>query len=138
MVRSFLPKPTDSELEILRILWDRGPSSVRDVHGELEKSKSSGYTTTLKLMQIMLEKGILSRDVSGRNHVYTPTVSKDHTQQQMVDRMISTVFNGSPFMLVMQALGRKRPSQEEISRIKSYLNELEKERKERPQEGKKK
>ncbi len=138
MARPFIPKPTDSELEILRILWDRGPSSVRDVHMELEKSKTSGYTTTLKLMQIMLEKGILTRDVSGRNHVYTPTLSRDRTQQQMVDKMISTVFNGSPFMLVMQALGRQRPSPEEINRIKSYLNELEKDRKDRPQEGKKK
>jgi BlaI family penicillinase repressor len=126
MTQPKIPKPTDSELGILRILWDRGPSTVREVHEVLEKSKEAGYTTTLKLMQIMVEKGILSRNTSSRTHIYAAALSQHHTQKQLVDRMISTVFNGSPYMLVMQALGNRKPSASEIAGIKSYLNQLEK------------
>lgn len=119
-------KPTESELEILGILWERGASTVREVHEILEQSKEAGYTTTLKLMQIMHEKGLLKRDASARTHIYEANVSQEHTQQQLLNKMIDTVFNGSATQLVMQALGHHRSSQEELDRIRQYLNEMEK------------
>jgi len=119
-------KPTDSELEILNILWEKGPSTVREVHEVLEKNKEAGYTTTLKLMQIMHEKDILKRDVSNKSHVYTANISKEKTQGQIVKRMIDNVFNGSASSLVMQALGNHKPNTEELNEIKKYLDEIEK------------
>jgi predicted transcriptional regulator len=119
-------KPTESELEILGILWERGASTVREVHEILEQSKEAGYTTTLKLMQIMHEKGLLKRDASARTHIYEANVSQERTQQQLLNKMIDTVFNGSATQLVMQALGHHRSSQEELDRIRQYLNEMEK------------
>lgn len=113
-------KPTDSELEILQVLWQAGPSSVREVHEQL--GKDAGYTTTLKLMQIMHEKGLLKRDESARSHVYEAAVSQDKTKGQMVQRMIDTVFNGSAMSLVMQALGNHKTSEEELAMIREYLN----------------
>ena len=114
-------KPTDSELEILNILWEKGPSTVREVHEVLEKNKEAGYTTTLKLMQIMHEKNLLKRDVSNKSHVYTANVSQEKTQGQIVKRMIDNVFNGSASQLVMQALGNHKPNTEELNEIKKYL-----------------
>ncbi len=118
-------KPTDSELEILNILWTKGPSTVRDIHDVLEKSKEAGYTTTLKLMQIMLDKGLLKRDASNKSHVYTANISQEKTQGQLVQRMIDNVFNGSASQLVMQALGNYKPSTDELNEIKKYLDEME-------------
>ncbi|GEP96829.1 BlaI/MecI/CopY family transcriptional regulator [Chitinophaga cymbidii] len=119
-------KPTESELEILGILWERGASTVREVHEILEQSKEAGYTTTLKLMQIMHEKGLLKRDASAKTHIYEASVSQERTQQQLLNKMIDTVFNGSATQLVMQALGHHRSSPEELDRIRQYLNEMEK------------
>ncbi len=119
-------KPTDSELEILNILWDKGPSTVREVHEVLEKNKDAGYTTTLKLMQIMHEKTLLKRDASNKSHVYTANVSQEKTQGQLVKRMIDNVFNGSASQLVMQALGNNKASTKELQEIKKYLEEMEK------------
>jgi BlaI family penicillinase repressor len=119
-------KPTDSELEILNILWEKGPSTVREVHEVLEKNKEAGYTTTLKLMQIMHEKNLLNRDESNKSHVYTANVSQEKTQGQLVKRMIDNVFNGSASQLVMQALGNHKPNSEELNEIKKYLEEMEK------------
>ena len=118
-------KPTESELEILGILWERGPSTVREVHEILEKSKDAGYTTTLKLMQIMHEKGLLQRDTSSKTHIYAAAVSQESTQRQLLDKMIDTVFNGSASQLVLQALGNHRSSKEELDKIKQYLKEME-------------
>ena len=118
-------KPTDSEIEILNILWEKGPSTVREVHEVLEKNKDAGYTTTLKLMQIMHEKDILKRDVSNKSHVYTANLSREKTQGQIVKRMIDNVFNGSASSLVMQALGNHKPNKEELDEIKKYLDEIE-------------
>lgn len=123
------PKPTESELEILNILWSRGASTVREVHEELEKTKEAGYTTTLKLMQIMHEKGLLKRDESSKSHIYTANISQETTQGQLVKRMIDNVFNGSAARLVMQALGNHKPSKQELSEIKKYLEEIEKKNK---------
>ncbi len=119
-------KPTESELEILNILWDKGPSTVRDVHEILEKNKEAGYTTTLKLMQIMHDKTLLKRDVSNRSHVYTANVSQEKTQGQYVKRLIDNVFNGSASQLVMQALGNHKTNRKELNEIKKYLEEMEK------------
>ena len=119
-------KPTESELEILGILWERGASTVREVHEILEQRKEAGYTTTLKLMQIMHEKGLLKRDASAKTHIYEANVSQERTQQQLLNKMINTVFNGSATQLVMQALGHHRSSQEELEQIRQYLNEMEK------------
>lgn len=122
-------KPTDSELEILNILWEKGPSTVREVHEELEKVKDAGYTTTLKLMQIMHEKKMLSRNESAKSHVYTANVSQERTQGQLVKRLIDNVFNGSASQLVMQALGNHKTTNEEVDAIKKYLEEIEKKNK---------
>lgn len=119
-------KPTDSELEILNILWEKGPSTVRDIHAELEKSKDAGYTTTLKLMQIMHDKGILKRDTASKSHVYTANVSQEKTQGQLLKRMIDNVFNGSASQLVMQALGNHKADKKELDEIRKYLDDLEK------------
>lgn len=119
-------KPTESELEILGILWEKGPCTVREVHEILEQSKEAGYTTTLKLMQIMHEKGLLTRDASAKTHIYTAEVSRENTQQQLLNKMIDTVYNGSATQLVMQALGHHRSSPAELEQIRQYLNEMEK------------
>ena len=122
---SNLPKPTDSELEILNILWEKGPSTVRDVHEVLEKNKDAGYTTTLKLMQIMHDKGLLTRNVTAKSHVYTANISQEKTQGQLLKRMIDNVFNGSASQLVMQALGDYKTNPKELEEIKKYLEEIE-------------
>lgn len=119
-------KPTESELEILQILWEKGDCTVRDVHEILEQNKDAGYTTTLKLMQIMHEKGLVSRDTSAKTHIYRALVNQQKTQEQLVNKMINNVFNGSASRLVMQALGNHRASKEEIDSIKEYLEQLSK------------
>lgn len=118
-------KPTDAELEILAYLWQAGPSTVRDVHDHLTLSKEIGYTTTLKLMQIMHEKGLLSREEEGRSHVYTTQVSEEETQQTLLDRFVETTFRGSAARLVMQALGNHDTSPQELDEIRKLLNNLE-------------
>jgi BlaI family transcriptional regulator, penicillinase repressor len=122
-------KPTDSELEILNILWEKGPSTVRAVHEVLGKTKDAGYTTTLKLMQIMHDKTLLKRDADKKSHVYTANVSQEKTQGQLVQRMIDNVFNGSASQLVMQALGNHNTNSEELDEIRKYLEEIERKNK---------
>ena len=117
-------KPTEGEMEILQVLWKKGNCTVREVHEDLNK-KDAGYTTTLKLMQIMHEKGLVTRDTSSKTHIYKALISQEKTQQQLVNKMIDNVFNGSAARLVMQALGNKSASQEEIDLIKEYLKNVE-------------
>lgn len=119
-------KPTESELEILQILWKKSHCTVREVHEILEKSKDAGYTTTLKLMQIMLEKGLVARDASSKTHIYRALLNQEKTQQHLVNKMIDNVFNGSAARLVMQALGNHSASKDEIDSIKQYLDQLSK------------
>lgn len=119
-------KPTESELEILRVLWDRDLASVREVHEELVKSKDVGYTTTLKLMQIMHEKGLVRRDDSFKTHIYQAAVSKEKTQKHLLGKMINSLFGGSPTELVLQALGNHKASPEELEEIQQLLNNLKK------------
>lgn len=118
-------KPTESELEILNILWSKGACTVRDVHEVLEQNKDAGYTTTLKLMQIMHDKNLLTRDASARSHVYKAAVSQEKTQGQLVKKLIDNVFNGSAAQLVMQALGNHETDRQELEAIKQYLKEME-------------
>jgi len=118
-------KPTDSEVEILNILWEQGPASVRDIHDILSLKKDAGYTTTLKLMQIMLQKGLLERDDSNRSHVYKAAVTREQTQKQIIQRVIDQVFNGSAAQLVMQALGKHETTASELEQIKEYLKNIE-------------
>lgn len=117
-------KPTESELEILQVLWDRNLASVREVHEELSKTKDSGYTTTLKLMQIMHEKGLVKRDDSSKTHIYQASVSKEKTQKQLLGKMINNLFGGSPTTLVLQALGNHKASPAELEEIQQLLNNL--------------
>ncbi len=117
-------KPTDAELEILHVLWANGPSTVRQVHEQLSLSRDIGYTTALKFMQIMYEKGLLSREEDARSHTYTAVVSQEDTQRNLVDRFVETAFRGSASKLVMQVLGQHKASREELDEIKNLLNNL--------------
>ncbi|MNI46635.1 Methicillin resistance regulatory protein MecI [compost metagenome] len=116
-------KPTEGEMEILQVLWHKGNATVREVHEALNK-KDSGYTTTLKLMQIMHEKGMVERDTNQKTHIYKALASQDKTEKQLVNKMIDNVFNGSAARLVMQALGNHSASADEIDEIKKYLDSL--------------
>ncbi|GAB3564641.1 hypothetical protein GCM10027578_10460 [Spirosoma luteolum] len=119
-------KPTDAELEILQVLWANGPSTVRQVHEQLSQSRDLGYTTALKLMQIMHEKGLLTRDDSTKTHLYTALASEEAVQRNLVDRFVETAFRGSASKLVMQLLGQHKASSDEITQIQQLLNQLNK------------
>jgi predicted transcriptional regulator len=121
-------KPTESELEILQVLWNEKAATVRTVHEELLKTKEAGYTTTLKLMQIMFEKGLVTRNDSSKTHIYHPAVTREKTQQQFLNKMISTLFAGSSSELVMQALGGHDASDEELDKIQQLINQLKKDK----------
>lgn len=118
-----LPRPTQAELEILRVLWDRGPSSVRDVHEAL--GADAGYTTVLKQLQIMSTKGLVERDERGRAHVYSATVPQEQTQRQLVRDLVERAFGGSAGQLVLQALATRRASPEEMEAIRDMLDRAE-------------
>ena len=124
MSKSSPLKPTESELEILQILWDKQNATVREVHEILSEQKDAGYTTTLKLMQIMHEKGIVTRNDSSKTHIYQPNISREKTQQHLLGKMMNGLFGGSSSQLVMQALGSKKPSKAEIDEIQKLLDEL--------------
>lgn len=119
------PRPTDSELAILNVLWQRGPSMVRQVQDALIAKKRIGYTTVLKLLQIMHEKGLVTRDESRRPHVYQPRLPAEKTRRQLVGDFMEKVFDGSPGKLIMQALDAKRVSAEDLKRIRTLLDEYE-------------
>ncbi len=116
-------KPTEAELEILSVLWEQGSSTVRTVNDRLNEKKKVGYTTTLKMMQLMFEKKILNRDESRRSHLYAPVVKESETRKLLVDKFLETTFGGSAMKLVMQVLGNHKVSHEEISRIKELLDQ---------------
>ena len=118
-----LPKPTEAELELLRVLWDRGPSTVREVHEEL--GGATGYTTTLKIFQLMADKGLVTRDESQRSHIYTAVGRAETTQRQLVSDLLQRAFGGSPTKLVVQALSETRATPEDLAEIRRVLDELE-------------
>lgn len=120
-----LPKPTDAELAILRVLWQRGPSTVRQVQEVL--GPATGYTTVLKFMQIMTEKGLLSRNDSERTHVFEPAVPAQTTQRQLVRELLDRAFGGSASKLVLQALSSRKASAAELAEIRRLLDRMEKE-----------
>ena len=120
-----LPRPTPSELEILSVLWHRGPSTVREVFETLEAERPTGYTTVLKLLQIMTDKGLVIRDEKERAHVYAARLAEGDTQRQLVRDLVERAFGGSAEKLVMQALRGRRATPEEIARIRSMLDEIE-------------
>lgn len=119
------PKPTESELEILQVLWEHGPSSVRFVNQQLGMKREVGYTTTLKLMQIMFEKGLVNRNTDQRSHIYASNVEEKDTQKRMLDDLLDSAFRGSAMNLVVQALGNAKASQEELDEIKELIRKLE-------------
>ena len=119
------PKPTDAELAILRVLWEGGPSTVREVWEALNPKQQTGYTTVLKIMQIMFDKGLVTRDESDRSHVYQATRSEGQTQRQVVGHLLERLFSGSALKLVMQALAAKRATPAELAEIRRLLDEME-------------
>ena len=119
------PRPTDSELAILRVLWQRGPSTVREVHDELNQVSETGYTTVLKLLQIMTEKGLVVRDEAQRAHVYATRQSEQRTQRQLLGDLVDRAFGGSPARLVMQALSGTKASPEELNEIRELIRKME-------------
>jgi len=123
--KAAVPRPTDAELAILRVLWDRGPSTVREVHEALRSSQSSGYTSVLKFLQIMTDKGLVVRDETNRAHVYGPKLSEQRTQLQLLSDLVDRAFAGSSAKLVLQALSGRRATREELRDIRALLDQLE-------------
>jgi BlaI family penicillinase repressor len=119
------PKPTDAELEILQVLWQKGPSSVRQVHEHLSGDRDTGYTTTLKFMQIMAEKGLVRRNTDARSHIYEAAIAETDVQQQLLRRFVDTAFRVSAMSLVMQALGQHQAAGEELDQIKALIEQME-------------
>jgi BlaI family penicillinase repressor len=119
------PQPTDGELEILQVLWNRGPSTVRDVYEELKRSKPVGYTTVLKFMQLMAEKGLVRRNEEQRAHLYESKVPRESTQRQLVGDLLDRAFGGSAMQLVVQALSTKRATPAEIEQIRRLLDQYQ-------------
>lgn len=127
MSKQVPPRPTDTELEILQVLWQRGPSTVRQVHKALSQGRQTevGYTTALKMLQVMTDKGLVERDESERPQVYQPRLPQEQTQRQLVSDLLDRAFGGSAKQLVMQALSAKEASDKELAQIEKLLDKLE-------------
>ncbi len=125
MAKRGIPRPTDAELSILRVLWREGPSTVRQVRDVLDRTEPTGYTTVLKLLQIMTDKGLVVRDESRRTHVYAPSQAEEKTQQNLVGDLLGRAFGGSASKLVMQALATRKASAEELAEIRKLIEALE-------------
>jgi BlaI family transcriptional regulator, penicillinase repressor len=127
MSKKPLPRPTEAELELLAVLWQRGPSTVREIHEALSSKKETGYTTTLKILQKMTDKGLVRRDESRRSHVYHAASAAHETQRQLVRSLVRRAFGGSPTRLVVQALSEQKATAAELAEIRTLLDRLEKE-----------
>lgn len=125
MTKKLTPKPTDSELEILQILWRNGPSTVKMVNEKLNQKKDVGYTTTLKLMQIMFDKGLVRRNEEERSHIYSAALEENQIQTALIEKLLETAFSGSAAKLVMQALGNSKPSKDELDKIRELINNID-------------
>jgi BlaI family penicillinase repressor len=121
-----IPEPTRAELEILQVLWEFGPSTVRLVNDKLNEQRDVNYTSTLKQMQIMADKGILKRDESQMKHIYIPVEAEHKTKDQLLNRFVNTLYKGSASKLVMQLLGNEKTSEEDLEAIKKILGKLDK------------
>lgn len=128
MSRAMLPRPTDSELAILRVIWRIGPSTVREIHEQMEGEPQVGYTTVLKLLQIMAEKRLVTRDESQRAHVYAAAVPEESTQQQLVGDLVERAFGGSALRLVMSALAERPADAGELAEVRELLERMQKEK----------
>lgn len=117
--------PTNSELEVLTVLWELGNATAREVHNQLTKTKSTGYTTTLKIIQNMYDKDLVSREPKGQTHIYNAAVKQQDIQQQMLGGFVNKVFSGSAQNLILQALGNQQPNQEELDEIRAMLDKIE-------------
>ena len=117
------PKPTDAQLEVLKILWDRGPLTVRQVHEEFLRVKQSQYTTTLKIMQVMTDRGLVARDERERSHVYRPLIQREEAQQQLASDLMNRVFAGSAQRLLVSALGAKPASLKEVDELRDFIEQ---------------
>ena len=126
--RTPTPRPTDAELSILRVLWDRGPSTVRQVHEVLGRARPTAYTTALKLLQIMTDKGLVERDERDRTHVYRAKLTEEQTQRQLVRDLLDRAFGGSASKLVMQALASRRASPDELREIRRVIDNARQEK----------
>jgi len=122
---SDMPRPTDAELAILRVLWNRGPSTVRQVFEVLSEERDLGYTTALKMLQIMAEKGLVQRDASERVHIFSASQTQSQTQRSLLDDLLDKAFGGSSLSLVMQALATRKASRKELSEIRKLLDQAE-------------
>jgi len=118
-------KPTDSELQILNLLWEKGPSSVRAIHNVLAEERDLYYTTTLKTMQLMAEKGLLSRDTTQRSHIYRVNIKKRDVEKNLIDKLANSVFKGSASQLILSALGHSKPNKDELEEIKALIEKLD-------------
>jgi BlaI family transcriptional regulator, penicillinase repressor len=118
-------KPTESELEVLNILWQKGRATVREVNEVVNLTKETGYTTTLKIMQIMFDKGLVTKNTEGKQHIFEANVSEEATQKSLLNRFIDSTFQGNAMHLVMQALGNHHASNEELSELKKLIQQLE-------------
>jgi predicted transcriptional regulator len=118
-------KPTESELEVLKVLWQMGRATVKQVNEEINKTKETGYTTTLKIMQIMFEKGLVSKNADGKQHIFEAKIGEEDTQKSLLNRFIDSTFQGNAMSLVMQALGNHHASEEELSELKKLIQQLE-------------
>ena len=118
-------KPTESELEVLKVLWQMGRATVKQVNEEINKTKETGYTTTLKIMQIMFEKGLVSKNADGKQHIFEAKIGEEDTQKSILNRFIDSTFQGNAMSLVMQALGNHHASEEELSELKKLIQQLE-------------
>ena len=125
MTKQTIPQPTERELSILQILWDKGPATVRQVNDQMNKLQRTGYTTTLKLMQIMTDKGLLVRDESTFKHIYKHAISQEKTQKQLVGDLLEKAFSGSAEKLVLRALSAKKVSAGELKKIKKLITKIE-------------
>jgi predicted transcriptional regulator len=125
MSKKHPPRPTEAELELLRVLWHRGPSTVREIHDSLSQNKETGYTTALKLLQRMAEKGLVVRDESERSHVYSAAYQAEQTQRQLVRDLMRRAFGGSAAKLVVQLLSDEKASADDLAEIRQILDELE-------------
>ena len=122
MSKPSTPRPTDAELAILRVLWERGPSTVRQVHESMSRERPAAYTTALKMLQIMTEKGLVRRDESDRSHIYHARLTEEQTQRQLVRDLLDRAFGGSASKMVMQALATRRASAEELTEIRKLID----------------
>ncbi len=127
MPKPKLPRPTDFEVSVLRVLWERGPSTVREVQEEI--GKETGYTTILKMMQLMAEKGLVVRDEAARTHIYKATRPEEETQRHLIRDLVDRAFNGSPMKLIMQALSAKKASPGELAELRAMIDEVERRKK---------